>query len=361
MVAPIAVLYRARMSARPFYARKRFWSAFTLLGLLAVVLSIGLRRTVQEAAVTPPPTASPAAPVLSLHEPLAPPARSGELVVLSLPGPTTVLLENGEPQGYEADLAAAFARAQGWSVRFELFEREADLWAALRGGEGHLAAAGLTPREAAGAPGLRGPAYKNVQAQLVCRRTMPPVRTLHGLAGFEVLVVQDSHHEDRLAAARRDVPRLVWTSIDAPSALPLIDRVAAGEADCAVGDSNIIALARTRLVDLEVPMALSEDDQPLAWVVSPRFTELTASVADFIEAAHEDGTLEELDEWHVLDDMLPLLAEPTVYKGLRYGYARGDEPVGYVRRIRTYHETLAAEIAGVDGRPPLFLRRPHEG
>jgi membrane-bound lytic murein transglycosylase F len=35
-----------------------------------------------------------------------------------------------------------------------------------------------------------------------------------------------------------------------------------------------------------------------------------------------------------------LLARPAVYKHLKYGYARGNEPVRYVSRIRRYYDVL---------------------
>ena len=37
---------------------------------------------------------------------------------------------------------------------------------------------------------------------------------------------------------------------------------------------------------------------------------------------------------------LPLLSEPAYYEYLPYGYARGGEPVHYVRNIRRYKALL---------------------
>ena len=44
--------------------------------------------------------------------------------------------------------------------------------------------------------------------------------------------------------------------------------------------------------------------------------------------------------WNDLKTMLPLLAQKPYYKTLQYGYARGWEPVRYVKRIRAYHALL---------------------
>jgi membrane-bound lytic murein transglycosylase F len=46
------------------------------------------------------------------------------------------------------------------------------------------------------------------------------------------------------------------------------------------------------------------------------------------------------DRWAEMKDILPLLGQKKYYKDLRYGYARGNEPVRYVTRIRNYDALL---------------------
>jgi len=46
------------------------------------------------------------------------------------------------------------------------------------------------------------------------------------------------------------------------------------------------------------------------------------------------------DRWAEMKEVLPLLSQKKYYKDLRYGYARGNEPVQYVTRIRSYNELL---------------------
>ena len=46
------------------------------------------------------------------------------------------------------------------------------------------------------------------------------------------------------------------------------------------------------------------------------------------------------DRWSEMKEILPLLSQKKYYKDLRYGYARGKEPVRYVTRIRGYDDLL---------------------
>ena len=49
------------------------------------------------------------------------------------------------------------------------------------------------------------------------------------------------------------------------------------------------------------------------------------------------------NSWDDLARVLPLLSDPEHYRGLRYGYARGQEPVRYVRKVREYRALLNAQ------------------
>lgn len=46
------------------------------------------------------------------------------------------------------------------------------------------------------------------------------------------------------------------------------------------------------------------------------------------------------DKWLDVKESLPLLTKAKWYKQTKHGYARGDEPVGYVENIRSYYDLL---------------------
>lgn len=47
--------------------------------------------------------------------------------------------------------------------------------------------------------------------------------------------------------------------------------------------------------------------------------------------------------WLDMQEVLPLLSDKRYYKDLRYGYARGMEPVRYVQRIRNYEDIISVK------------------
>jgi membrane-bound lytic murein transglycosylase F len=59
------------------------------------------------------------------------------------------------------------------------------------------------------------------------------------------------------------------------------------------------------------------------------------------------------DDWDAVRETLPLLAQERWYTRTRRGYARGWEPVGFVRNVQTYAELLKWMIADEPASAPV--------
>ena len=168
----------------------------------------------------------------------------GELVVITRNAPTTYYINrHDEPTGFEHDLARAFADHLGVEVRFKIRHSIAEVQQALRNGEGHLAAAGLTRLESREKEFRFGPSYHQVQQKLVCRRGGEHPNNLKELPEMSLLVIADSSYEERLEELKSE--RLPELSLEADSDLStemILRRVQKDELDCTLADSNIVAI-----------------------------------------------------------------------------------------------------------------------
>jgi len=54
--------------------------------------------------------------------------------------------------------------------------------------------------------------------------------------------------------------------------------------------------------------------------------------------------------WVDLKQVLPLLSQKKYYRDLKFGYARGSEPVTYVQRIRDYRQVLNKQLDAAQGK-----------
>jgi len=89
-----------------------------------------------------------------------------------------------------------------------------------------------------------------------------------------------------------------------------------------------------------IPDTVSEQDR--LWFALAAYNVGYGHVKDARALAKSMGKNPDL--WVELKSVLPLLSQKKYYKKLKYGYARGTEPVRYVQRIRNYRQVLESTL-----------------
>ncbi|HXZ48327.1 MAG TPA: membrane-bound lytic murein transglycosylase MltF [Usitatibacter sp.] len=226
--------------------------------------------------------------------PIAPVAQSGELVVLTVNGPSTYFEDaQGHPSGFEYDLATMFAKDLGVKARFIVIDNPADVDRLLRERQAHLAAAEL-PRHFDFPGGLAwGPSYFTTQHEIVGRASDPRPRNLEQIAGKRIGVIDESVGDYLLSASFRFPVPIVRLPPGASTA-DLLQEVADGHLDYALVESNRFTLARRFFPQIDVAFTVG---RPLdyAWLVSPvDKRRILAAAQPFFERLRRDGTLKRL-------------------------------------------------------------------
>ncbi len=98
-----------------------------------------------------------------------------------------------------------------------------------------------------------------------------------------------------------------------------------------MGGANYLNKLRKRL-----PETVSEPDR--TWIALAAYNVGMGHIWDARRLAKELG--KNPDRWQELAETLPLLTKKKYYKNLKHGYARGFEPVSYVKNIRDYQDML---------------------
>lgn len=101
------------------------------------------------------------------------------------------------------------------------------------------------------------------------------------------------------------------------------------------GGAKYLARIKGRLPD-EI------EDPDRTWLALAAYNVGYAHLQDAQQLAQEQGLNPYL--WSDLNEILPLLSDKRYYTKLKYGYARGIEPVRYVQRIREYRLVLENEL-----------------
>jgi membrane-bound lytic murein transglycosylase F len=226
-------------------------------------------------------------------KPIAPIADSGELVVLTVNGPSTYFEDaQGLPSGLEYDLATLFAKELGAKPVFVLVDNPARIDHLLRQGQAHIAAAALA-RHFDFPGGLAwGPSYLSTQHQIVCRPEVK-AKKLDELTGQRVGVIEESV-ADYLITEPEKITFPIERLPPGTSTSDLLEEVADGKLDCALVESTRYALARRFFPTLEVAFNLGKPID-YAWLISTIDKKRIVNAAGpFFERIKKDGTLKRL-------------------------------------------------------------------
>ena len=231
--------------------------------------------------------------------------RSGELRVATRNGPGTFYHGLAEPRGVDYDLARGFADWLGVELEIYTVAQFPQILADVRSGKAHVGAASLSATEPRRQVVDFGPSYLNVQPLVVYRRGARKPDDLSDLLTGRVEVLGGSSYVGALEAARAGHPALKWEEILDIGVEGLVRRVADGQSDFTIVDSNLFDLLRHSIPGVEAAFGLGKET-PVAWALRKGLdSSLRDSVAEYfveLEASNELAGIIERYYFHVEDE-----------------------------------------------------------
>jgi membrane-bound lytic murein transglycosylase F len=216
--------------------------------------------------------------------------RSGELKVVTRNTPAAFYYGADEPRGIEYELARGYAQRLGVSLRIYIDDR---VFPDLASGKAQIGAASLTIGGAPSDSVAFGPGYQEIEPLIIYGRGTPRPRKLADLVGARLDVVAKSSHSALLEKLRAQEPLLTWVEHTERSSDELIRRVAEGEIDYTVADSNLFELLRQFYPDLRVAFPLGPTDR-IAWALPQGDQELRESIASYFAEIEATGELKQI-------------------------------------------------------------------
>ncbi|MEP7155575.1 MAG: membrane-bound lytic murein transglycosylase MltF [Betaproteobacteria bacterium] len=237
-----------------------------------------------------------------MRETLKAPRETGELVILTLRGPTTTqdLPTAGKGKddtqtGFEHDLATLFAKELGVEPRFVVMPSYKKLIEALRENRGHIAAAGITPTVDLRNEFAFSPSYRLIQYQLVYRADEPKPKSMRDTAKKSVAVIAETPAHDLLRELTGDYPEMIldvqpheMTQDD------LLQRLDDKASDYALVDAIGFAVGKRLHPDLASAFNVGRENK-VSWAFAPIADyDLQRSVVLFFDKIRQNGTLTRL-------------------------------------------------------------------
>ena len=221
----------------------------------------------------------------------------GEIRVLTRNAPTSYY-ENADGQyvGLEHDMAVSFARHLDVKAVFIIKNTAAELLDALNRGDGDIIAAGMTVTEERETVYNFGPAYQQVEQQVICRRNNGPIpRTLDELQGKRLWISANTSYEHELIKRRQSFPGLVWESFVELDTEELLEMVWKREVDCTIADSSIFEINRRYYPELVLAFSLTEPES-LSWIMPKTSHNLSKSINQWFQSFKESEQLAVIKE-----------------------------------------------------------------
>ena len=190
----------------------------------------------------------------------------GALKVVTRNSPTSFYFGPNEPLGPEYELALGFAHDLGVQLDIRASDQFWQILPEVYSGKAHLAAAGLSvtaPRQEI--VGF-GPTYQEVQAQVIYRLGTGRPKSVGDLYGKRLEVVAGTNHVGLLKRAQGAHPNLTWIENPEVEVEELIARVAAGEIDYTIADSNEFAIVRHFYPDARAAFNIGQPTK-IAWAL----------------------------------------------------------------------------------------------
>ena len=213
----------------------------------------------------------------------------GELIVLTTNEPTTYYFDrDNNPAGPEYEMAQSFAEGIGVGVRYRVYSSVQEIIQALRDGEGHIAAAGITVTEDRQAEFDFGEVYQTVSEQLVCHRNGKYFDETDDLLDVDIVVPASSSYIDTLTGYLEDYSDLVWQVDEHLLPPQLMEKVWQGEIECTVCDSTVVDINRRYFPELSVKYTLVEDSR-LAWMFKKKNEALRNAITEWFASFKESG------------------------------------------------------------------------
>lgn len=232
--------------------------------------------------------------------PIAKPELTGGTLRVLVPPGGAALPRGGDPLQLEREYVQEFAAEIGAECEFVTADGIGSLVDDLLAGRGDLIAANFTHTDSRAERVAFTDPVGEIHELLIARSGISLPGSLDQLSGQTLHIQRGTSYVETAVALKEDVPGLrvleLPPELDAEA---ILDRLAAGEVDFTIMDSNLFGRLRTDRSDVVGAIDLTLTPRPVAWAVAPERPDLLAAANAFIDRYQIDvaGLERSLDDW----------------------------------------------------------------
>ena len=214
--------------------------------------------------------------------------KSGQITVVTRNTADCYYLYRDQPMGFEYDLAQAFAAYLGVRLKVRVVDRWDEMVKAINHGSAAFIAASEPIMSNHRQAVVFSDGYMEVSQKIITHRKNAHIKTIEDLSGKTIDVREGTAYQQRLAELQnKGIDLAIRLHADLPTE-ELIQKVADGEIDFTIANSNII-LINQRNFPGAVSTGSINDHLQLGWAVYPKSIELRDRMNEFFKAIKESG------------------------------------------------------------------------
>lgn len=221
------------------------------------------------------------------------------LNVVLLNSPSTYYIGSDGPKGFEYDLLNAYAEHLGVELNVTTANTIKEAIELSKNPNIHITSASLAKTPEREKKFNFGPAYFEVQEQVVCNRGMlwngEFPKGVEDLAGLNIVVGEGTSYSETIESLRLDGFEINATYTSEYSTEELLSQVASNEIDCTIADSNVYSLNQRYFPNIALAFEISGREQ-LAWVLAPDSQKLEADMYSWLNGFNQNGSMARLKD-----------------------------------------------------------------
>ncbi len=186
------------------------------------------------------------------------------LVVGTLVGPSTYYQAAEQEQGFEYELAHAFADFLGVELKIVPFFSLSELFSRLESGSLDVIASGLSVTPERASRFKFGPEYRNISQKLVFKQDKTKRPRSFGDIQGDLMVLAQSSHSQSLERAKATYPELVWQETTDLDEYELLQAILDEKITYTIADSHTLAKVRRFHPELSIGFSVTRNE-PVAW------------------------------------------------------------------------------------------------
>ena len=224
----------------------------------------------------------------------------GQMYVITRNNNLCYYIYRDQVMGFEYELASAFADFLGVRLKIIIAREWEDMVPKLLRGEGDIIAASFTITPKRKQQIQFSNPYMEIQQQIIVNRDNNRIRKLADLAGEKIHVRKGTSYQERLEALQEKGMQFEIVTVDNIPTAELIQKVARGEVEVTIADSNVAMLNRRYFPRAVIRDVISEKES-LAWAVRPGADRLVEKINAFFETIKNNGIFDQIYDKYYTD------------------------------------------------------------